>query len=196
VDFTVNGNKPDLITMAQPLPQFGATVADAQILADLLSVTPDDIHPDFPAQVVSCGVPFFYVTLMSLAAVKKAKLRQDVLENQLSHIGSESVFLFSTETENPAHTVHGRMFAPAFGIPEDPATGSACGPLGCYLVHYGLVPLESKMQIICEQGYEMGRPSLLYITIGQENREIISVQVGGKSTLVGEGYFYLKTSMT
>ncbi|KAA5544197.1 PhzF family phenazine biosynthesis protein [Adhaeribacter rhizoryzae] len=191
VDFRKKEDKLDLITMGQPLPQFGATFTDVQILADLLSLTPADIDATNPTQVVSCGVPFFFVQLKSLAAVKKAKLRQDVLENQLKHIGAESVFLFSTETENPAHTVHGRMFAPAFGIPEDPATGSACGPLGCYLVHYGLVPAQPEAQIICEQGYEMGRPSLLYITIGQVNKNITLVQVGGKSALVGEGYFYL-----
>jgi len=191
VDFTTKEDKPDLITMRQPLPQFGATVTNVQVLADLLSLTPTDIEATNPAQVVSCGVPFFFVPLKTLAAVRKAKLRQDVLENELKHIGAESVFLFSTETENPAHTVHGRMFAPAFGIPEDPATGSACGPLGCYLVHYGLVPTQPETQVICEQGYEMGRPSLIYITIGQENKNITSVQVGGKSTLVGEGYIYL-----
>ncbi|GEO05574.1 phenazine biosynthesis protein PhzF [Adhaeribacter aerolatus] len=191
VNFEKKADKLGLITMAQPLPQFGATFTNTQILADLLSLNPSDIDTDYPAQVVSCGVPFFYIPLKTLTAVKRAKLRQDVLENQLSHLGAESVFLFSTETENPAHAVHGRMFAPAFGIPEDPATGSACGPLGCYLVHYGVVPSESPSHLICEQGYEMGRPSLLYITIGQENKKITSVQVGGKSALVGEGYFYL-----
>lgn len=190
IDFRKNEDKLGLITMAQPLPQFGVTITDAQLLANLLSVNTADINTDYPAQVVSCGVSFFYIPLKSLNAVKRAKLRQDVLENQLSHSDFESIFLFSTETENPAHTVHARMFAPAFGIPEDPATGSACGPLGCYLVKYGLVPAQPESAIICEQGYEMGRPSLLQITIGQQNKEITKVQVGGKSVLVGEGYIY------
>jgi trans-2,3-dihydro-3-hydroxyanthranilate isomerase len=144
-----------------------------------------------PAQVVSCGVPFFFVPLKSLAAVKRARLRTDVLEGRLQDPQLESVFLFSAETETPAGTVHGRMFAPAFGIPEDPATGSACGPLGCYLVKYGLVPAQPEALIICEQGFEMGRPSILHITIGQAQGQITSVQVGGRSVLVGEGYFYL-----
>jgi trans-2,3-dihydro-3-hydroxyanthranilate isomerase len=191
VDFQKDGDKPGLITMQQPLPQFGATVTNVQVLADLLSLSPEDILAEYPGQVVSCGVPYFFVPLKSLAAVKKAKLRQDVLENKLSDIGAESVFLFSTEAQNPAHSVHGRMFAPAFGIPEDPATGSACGPLGCYLAHYNLIPTQTLTNIICEQGYEMGRPSLLHISIGSIQQQITSVQVGGKSVLVGKGYLYL-----
>jgi trans-2,3-dihydro-3-hydroxyanthranilate isomerase len=194
VNFAPDGAATGLITMAQPLPEFGLTVTEVQVLADLLSVAPEDIATEYPAQVVSCGVPFFYVPLKSLAAVKKAKLRTDVLENQLAHIGTDSIFLFSTETETPAATVHGRMFAPAFGIPEDPATGSAAGPLGCYLVNYGLVPFETdttQVEIVEEQGFEMGRPSILYITIGYQNDEISSVEVGGKSVAVGEGYIYL-----
>ena len=191
VAFEQNGQQLGLITMTQPLPKFGEIVTDIQILADLLSINPENILPEPPAQVVSCGVPYLCVPLKNLAAVKKARLRNEVFENQLSHIGSQSVFLFSMETENPANTVHGRMFAPAFGIPEDPATGSACGPLGCYLVQHKLVPEQPVANIVCEQGYEMGRPSLLYLTIGQESNTITQVKVGGKSVLVGEGYFYL-----
>jgi len=191
VDFETDNNQPGLITMTQPLPQFGPIFTQTQVLADLLSLQFTDILPDYPAQVVSCGVPFFYVPLKSIAAVRRAKLRTDVLENQLSHLGIESVFLFSTETENATSTVHGRMFSPALGIPEDPATGSACGPLSCYLLHYGLVHDQPQANIICEQGFEMGRPSLLHITISQEQGQITAVKVGGKSAFVGEGYLYL-----
>jgi trans-2,3-dihydro-3-hydroxyanthranilate isomerase len=190
VDFERQGQVPGLITMEQPLPAFGPSVADVSLLADLLSLNPADIDTRAPAQVVSCGVPFFFVPLTSLEAVKRARLRTDVLEDKLNHPQMESVFLFSSQTETAAGTVHGRMFAPAFGIPEDPATGSACGPLGCYLVKYGLVPSRPESHIICEQGFEMGRPSILHITIGQAHSQINSVKVGGRSVLVGEGYIY------
>ena len=191
IDFEREDNEPGLITMEQPLPEFGTIITDVQLLADLLSLYPEDIKTEFPSQVVSCGVPFFYIPLKSLDAVKRAKLRQDVLESKLNHPNLESIFLFSTETVTPTGTIHSRMFAPAFGIPEDPATGSANGPLGCYLVKYGLVPAQPISNIVCEQGFEMGRPSILHITIGTEHNEITSVKVGGKSVLVGEGYFYL-----
>jgi trans-2,3-dihydro-3-hydroxyanthranilate isomerase len=191
LDFEMNGQTPGLITMAQPLPAFGATLTDVALLAELLSLQPEDIATQSPAQLVSCGVPFFFVPLKSLDAVKRAKLQTGVLENKIRQPLIESVFLFTTEAETAAGTVHGRMFAPAFGIPEDPATGSACGPLGCYLVKYGLVPAQPQSRIVCEQGFEMGRPSILHITIGQDAGGIHAVQVGGRSVLVGEGYLYL-----
>ena len=191
VEFEGQCQVPGLITMGQPLPTFGATITGVQLLADLLSLEPDDIATGSPAQVVSCGVPFFLVPLKSLDAVKRARLRNEVLENQVSQPPIESIFIFSSQTETAAGTVHGRMFAPAFGIPEDPATGSAAGPLGCYLVKYGLVPAQAESRIICEQGFEMGRPSILHITIGQTGGQISSVKVGGRSVLVGEGYLYL-----
>ena len=191
VDFEKEGNALGLITMAQPLPRFGEIVTDTQILADLLSIHPDEIETSYPAQTVSCGVPFFYIPLKSLAAVEKAKLRLDVLEKHFSPLGIDSIFIFTSETVTPTGTVHARMFSPGLGIPEDPATGSASGPLGCYLVTYGLVPAQAISHIISEQGFEMGRPSILHITIGTEQNEITSVKVGGKSVLVGEGYIYL-----
>jgi trans-2,3-dihydro-3-hydroxyanthranilate isomerase len=191
VDYEGNAGQPGLITMGQPLPVFGPTVTDVQVLADLLTLDAEDVDTRAPAQVVSCGVPYLLVPLKSLDAVRRAKLRTDVLEEKLNHPQMESVFLFSAETETAAGTVHGRMFAPAFGIPEDPATGSACGPLGCYLVKYGLVPAGPESRIVCEQGFEMGRPSILFITIGQAEGQISSVKVGGHSVLVGEGYIYV-----
>lgn len=190
VSFEQGPEGPELITMEQPLPDFGLSLPDVPILADLLSLDPEDIATASPAQVVSCGVPFFFVPLKSLEAVGRARLQASVLE-QLKHPEVESIFVFSTQTMTSAGTVHGRMFAPAFGIPEDPATGSAAGPLGCYLVKYGLVASGAETQIVCEQGFEMGRPSILHITIGQEQGRISSVKVGGQSVLVGEGYFYL-----
>ncbi|MGV3640918.1 MAG: PhzF family phenazine biosynthesis protein [Adhaeribacter sp.] len=191
VDFELRDGKPGLITMGQPLPAFGDTITDAALLAELLSLQPEDIDTRSPAQVVSCGVPYLLVPLVSLDAVKRARLQTGVLETKINHPQMESVFLFCRQAQTPGGTVHGRMFAPAFGITEDPATGSACGPLGCYLVHYGLVPAAAPTRILCEQGFEMGRPSLLHITIGQTQKQISSVQVAGQSVLVGEGFFYL-----
>jgi len=75
------------------------------------------------------------------------------------------------------------MFAPAIGIAEDPATGSANGPLGAYLVRYGFVPSQtSTVSLLSEQGFEMGRPSLMYLTIDHVDREIHGVRVGGHAS--------------
>jgi trans-2,3-dihydro-3-hydroxyanthranilate isomerase len=82
------------------------------------------------------------------------------------------------------------MFAPDAGIPEDPATGSASGPLGCYLVKYGLVK-DNPARMVSEQGFEMGRPSYIHIEIGQANGEINMVKVGGQCVPVGQGFIEL-----
>jgi trans-2,3-dihydro-3-hydroxyanthranilate isomerase len=83
------------------------------------------------------------------------------------------------------------MFAPAMGIAEDPATGAANGPLGCYLVRHERVAYSKTASIISEQGFEMGRPSFISITIEHEDQHITSVQVGGQCYFMGEGYFDL-----
>jgi len=79
------------------------------------------------------------------------------------------------------------MFAPAFGVPEDPATGGASGPLGCYLVHHGVVEADEAAHMISVQGVKMGRPSRIHISIDVLDERIRQVQVGGQAVLVGEG---------
>ena len=94
--------------------------------------------------------------------------------------------IFTAETVEPGSTVHGRMYG--LSIAEDPATGSANGPLGAYLVRHGL---SDGTRIISEQGFEMGRPSLLYVRVGGARDRITSVHVGGHCTIVGGGWLDL-----
>ena len=84
-------------------------------------------------------------------------------------------------------TVYSRMFAPAFGIVEDPATGGASGPLGCYLVRHRLVSDAAALRIISLQGVAMGRPSRIHVSIASRAGEIVEVKVGGQAVLVGRG---------
>jgi trans-2,3-dihydro-3-hydroxyanthranilate isomerase len=96
--------------------------------------------------------------------------------------------VFTFETERPESTVHVRMFAPLLGVPEDPATGSANGALGAYLVHYRAIPVtEPITNIVSEQGAEMGRPSTLYIEVDSADEEVNAVRVGGQVAPVAEG---------
>jgi trans-2,3-dihydro-3-hydroxyanthranilate isomerase len=163
------------------------------VIAEMLSIDPGEIDSNCPLQVISCGVPFLYVPLTNLAALRRIKLRYDLWEQQLKDFASPHLFVFTLETELEKSAVHCRMFAPALGIAEDPATGAASGPLGCYLVKYGLVgrQLEGKVSFISEQGFEMGRPSLIYIEIEQAGEQISAVRVGGQCVYMGEGYFEL-----
>jgi len=181
-----------LITMNQLLPKFGKKFTDIKALAAMLSVDEEQLDRTAPAQIVSCGFPTFIVPVRDLAAIKQIKLRLDLWEKYLADFETQQVFVFTTETENPQATVHSRFFAPALGIPEDPATGAASGPLGCYLLTYGFVKKEKTLtSIVSEQGIEIGRPSMIYMSIGVEQNEIVSVRVGGRCVFMGEGKFYI-----
>jgi trans-2,3-dihydro-3-hydroxyanthranilate isomerase len=98
------------------------------------------------------------------------------------------VFLFTANTGEPGVTAYSRMYAPGLGVPEDPATGSASGPLGCYLVRHGLVDRARARDNVSLQGVAMGRPSRIHIAItGDDAQNISRVQVGGQAVIVGEG---------
>jgi trans-2,3-dihydro-3-hydroxyanthranilate isomerase len=98
-----------------------------------------------------------------------------------------AIFMFSIDTASSSETAYSRMFAPEFGIIEDPATGSASGPLGCYLVHHGVVAGEAALEMISLQGASMGRASRIHISIEGDRRAITRVRVGGEAVLVGRG---------
>ena len=102
------------------------------------------------------------------------------------HELAEAAYIFTTHTVEPGSTVHGRMYGQE--IAEDPATGSANGPLGAFLVRHGL---SDGVRIVSEQGFEMGRPSLLYVRVGGTRARITSVHVGGRCTIVGGGWLDL-----
>ncbi len=101
------------------------------------------------------------------------------------------MFLFSAERAADRATVYSRMFAPDMGVMEDPATGSASGPLGCYLVQHKIVPPAKAGAMLSLQGVKMGRPSHVHISIGLQKGEITTVRVGGESILAGEGTLYI-----
>jgi trans-2,3-dihydro-3-hydroxyanthranilate isomerase len=181
--------EPSFAEMSQPLPTFGTRLDDRRAVARMLSLEESDIEPDLPVEVVSCGVPFLYVPLRSLDAARRARPRVDLIERASDEHGfPPEVFVFTRETEGAGSTVHSRMFAPGLGIAEDPATGAASGPLGCYLVRYGLVEAGPSAEIVSEQGIEMGRPSYIRITIERRGDDIAAVRVGGQCHFMGEGF--------
>jgi trans-2,3-dihydro-3-hydroxyanthranilate isomerase len=131
-------------------------------------------------------VPFLYVPLRSLDAAHRARPRVDLIDRVAAEHGiPPEVFVFTREVEHEGSTVHSRMFAPSLGITEDPATGAASGPLGCYLVTYGVFP---EGDILSEQGVEMGRASFVHIRIEREGEQITAVRVGGRCHFAGEGF--------
>jgi trans-2,3-dihydro-3-hydroxyanthranilate isomerase len=176
--------------MTQPAPEFGSTLTDIKRLASALALEEGDIRDTtLPVQVVSSGVPFLFVPLVSRAAVNAAVLDRGAVGQfcQAANLPEIPVFVFSLEKADDDATVFSRMFAPVFGIPEDPATGGASGPLGSYLVHHRAVPAEQAVHMVSLQGVKMGRPSRIHISISARDGLIDRVRVGGQSVLVGEG---------
>ncbi len=176
--------QPTEVWMQQPIPQFLDIRDDRAAIAAVLSLSEADLEKDAPIQVVSSGLPFLYVVVKSLAAIKRIGFRLDQWRTLLAGSGAEQIFVTSLDTEYDASTVHSRMFAPALGIIEDPATGSASGPLGAYLLKYGMV---QSGEMVSEQGIEMGRPSFIHIRVERKGNAFTSVAVGGACAYVGCG---------
>jgi trans-2,3-dihydro-3-hydroxyanthranilate isomerase len=184
------GHTLDFAWMTQKNPQFGGEVKDRAGLVHALGVSPQDLA-DAPPQIVSCGVPFLFAALTSRAAVDSVSVdpRAYAAACKASGIDELPLFIFTTDRGTSAgnEAVYSRMLAPGFGIVEDPATGGASGPLGCYLFKYRLVPRERLAHIVSLQGVKMRRPSRIHISIEAKGEEITRVRVGGRSVLVGDG---------
>ncbi len=183
VDFTITGGLPGGLVMHQPMPEFSETL-DKSVVAEILSLASTDIEESCPVQLVSCGLPVVIVPLKSLDAARRATIRLDLLQTKLADIDCREFFVFTREAESPEADVHCRFFAPRLGVVEDPATGGAHGPLGSYLVKYGM---SDGKQITSEQGMEMGRPSTIQVRIESHDDQITDVLVGGECVEVGEG---------
>ena len=178
------------LTVAK-LPEIGAPPPSAARLAAMLSLKTDDlVGNDMPAEAISCGTPFLFVPLRDRTAVSRARVRPDLLEETLRDYATQMVMVFALEAELPGSDVRARMFAPTIGVPEDPATGSAAVGLGGYLAARD-PRFDAKLRWIVEQGFEMGRPSLLQVDVEKTAGRITAVRVGGKSVIVCEGRMQL-----
>jgi len=171
------------------LPQVGKPLPPRAALAAVLSLSEDDLlDGDWSAEVVSCGLPFSFVPVRNRAAVAKSRIRMDQWEKHLAGTDGENVMVFAMDPEQPGHDVRARMYGPgpSVNVPEDPATGSACAALGGYLATRS-GERDGTMRWVVEQGYEMGRPSLIHVESDLADGRVRAVRVGGDSVLVTEG---------
>jgi trans-2,3-dihydro-3-hydroxyanthranilate isomerase len=161
--------------MTHPKLSFGEVVPHAQVAA-AIGVDESDIIDDIPAQAASTGVPFLFVALRDSGAVDKAVSERGRLERLLRGDRAVGVFLFALMG---AERLYSRMFS--VDTPEDPATGSASGPLGAFAVKYGLVARAEKVSLVSEQGTKMGRQSLVHIELeyGASKDIPTRIEVGG-----------------
>jgi trans-2,3-dihydro-3-hydroxyanthranilate isomerase len=194
VALTWKGSDLAFAWMTQRLPIFSPPIGNPGGAARALGLPEAAVAgAGLPVQVVSCGIPYLFVPLATRRAVDNAASHFEALESffRSDHVEASGVFLFSHERGGDKATVYSRMFAPALGIAEDPATGSASGPLGCYLVRHKVVPPDRGGAILNLQGVKMGRPSHVHVSIGVDGGEIASVRVGGEAVLAGEGTLYV-----
>jgi trans-2,3-dihydro-3-hydroxyanthranilate isomerase len=173
----------EVLWMRQLEPTFGMTLDPASV-ASTLRLERTDLDDHYPVQVVSTGLPALIVPLRSLDALQRCRVHHDRYLELVENIEAENVLVFCPEPHESAD-LSARMFAPGLGVAEDPATGSANGCLAGYLVehrYFGTYSIDVRV----EQGFEIGRPSHLYLRAAREGKAT-TVHVGGKVQMVARG---------
>jgi trans-2,3-dihydro-3-hydroxyanthranilate isomerase len=179
------------VVMTQPKPEFLGPVDDMEDVYKIASALglPKYAITDmkWPIEVVSTGLPVLIVPVRALTAVRSIQPDASAIMDVCDRFGANGIMVFTTVTVEPSATVHARMFAPSIGILEDPATGSASGALGAYLVQNGVVEVAPTTDIVVEQGYEIERPSKILVRVESDDDIIKTVKVGGQCVMVVEG---------
>lgn len=179
------------VVMSQPKPEF---LEPIKAVDEVYSVgralglpKPGVVETNWELQVVSTGLPVLIVPVRTLTAVRSIIPDASAITPICERFGANGIMVFTTVTVESFTSVHARMFAPKIGILEDPATGSAAGALGAYLVHHGIVEVGPTTEILVEQGYEIDRPSRILVQVESDNDVIQGVKVGGYCVMVVEG---------
>jgi len=173
--------------MQQPRPRFGGRIADRKATAAALGLAPADLADALPLESVATGVPFAMVELATLDALARVRLDPAAWSALGEAAAGALPYLFVRTAPGAARA---RMFAPTEGIAEDPATGSAAGPLGAFLLAHGaLAPgADGVARLEVAQGVELGRPSRIFVEVEGEGRDVRAVRVGGAAIAVGGGW--------
>ncbi len=197
VDIEFKDGVPVQVVMTQGKAEMGNVIegrGDREDLARALGLAIEDFDETLPIQIISTGLPFLAVPVRSLADLRRCRVNAALLAEIYQRAGATGCSVFSRETfeigESRAHT---RMFAPADNIAEDPATGSAAGALGAYLVHHGVPNLpteDGRFRFVIEQGDFMYRPSRINIDIKGGPGAVTEVRVGGPSVIVMRGEIF------
>ncbi len=192
ISIRAEGGKPVFtqLTTAR-LPEYGPPAPDSPALAQMLGLWPEDLlSGEYSPQAVSCGVPFLFIPVRSREALTRIQIDLKLWKDLLGHWWAREMFVFAFDPELPGSHLHARMFAPALGIAEDPATGAAAAALPGYLAPRA-PQKQGMLRWVVEQGFEMGRPSLLEVETDLLAGQVRAIRVGGASVLVAEGHINL-----
>ena len=184
VTFNYKGEQTEILWMKQIEPIFGQSI-EPQAIAEVLGIDKGDIDERFLIQEVSTGIFFIIAPLKTLDAVKRSRVVRDKYFKLVENLQAKAILVFCPQTYNSDNDLNARMFCDYYGIAEDPATGSANGCLAGYLAKYRYFG-SNQIDARVEQGYEIGRPSLLYLR-AQDKDGKIDVNVGGKVVMVAKG---------
>jgi trans-2,3-dihydro-3-hydroxyanthranilate isomerase len=194
VDIEFKDGAPLQVVMTQGKFEIKNEIEDRQEQSELaraLGLAVEDLDETLPIQVLSTGLPFLAAPIRSLADLRRCRVNAGLLAELYQQAGGTGCYAFSRETiEIGESRAHARLFAPADNIAEDPATGSAAGALGAYLVHHGASAAESvdgKVRFVIEQGDFMHRPSRINLEVTGQAGAIAEVRVGGPSVVVAHG---------
>lgn len=189
IPIALNYNKEyvDLLWMKQIEPTF-LSILNLDLISQILNLDKKDIDDRFPIQEVSTGLPFIIVPLKTLDSLKQAKVNKDKYFKMIEKTQAKAILIFCPETYSQKNDLSVRVFTDYYGVPEDPATGSANGCLSGYLVKYNYFG-KKKINIRVEQGYEIGRPSLLFLK-AEDKKGKIDISVGGKVIMIAKGKLF------
>jgi trans-2,3-dihydro-3-hydroxyanthranilate isomerase len=174
-----------LLWMKQNEPKFSRGKISVDQTSKALGLKKGDIDPKFPIQEASTGVPFIIIPLKSMKALKGCHVDRDKYFALIRKTKAKSLLVFSPGSHGTDSKLSVRMFSDYYGVPEDPATGSANGCLAAYLSHHKYFGSD-RVDIKVDQGYEINRPSTLYLKTDPEKRNV-NVSVGGQVVPVAEG---------
>jgi len=188
IDLEWDGPRLKFAWMTQQKPQFGGTLSDGAALAAAIGVDRDAVVARAPAQEVNCGSTFVIVPLASRKAVDAAVLDRAKVDAVFAAAGVQrrGLYIVTPEAAQDGADAYARLLGGAAGI-EDPATGSAAGPAGCFLVKHGLLPAAKAAHFVILQGALVRRPSRIHVNVSASGGDVAGVKVGGGSVVVGEG---------
>lgn len=181
--FKNNDDQVEKVMMEQGRPEFKQPEVTREEVARALNIDVPCLDKDAPLELVSTGLFSLYVGVTGLDVLGGLTPDFSRIKTLCQRIGAGSMYVFTFETKETSSSVHGRDFAPLYGINEDPVTGTASGALGCYLVKNHL---SADRKFVCEQGDFVDRPGKVYVEIEKNKDTITDVRVGGSAVITEE----------